>query len=67
MYLLLRQHPCEYLPPLHDPVQQRLVVVADEGEGAAVAREHVVLLLNGLDEVGLEGEKVEIYVNSAKE
>ena len=52
--LLLGQHPGEYLAPLHDPVQEGFVVISDQAERLAVAREHVVLLLNGLDEVGLQ-------------
>ncbi len=54
VYLLFRQHPGEDLAALDYPVEERLVVVPDEGEGAAVAGEHVVLLLDRLDEVGLE-------------
>jgi hypothetical protein len=59
MYLLLRQHPRKYLSPLHDPVEQGAVVVANHAERIAVARKHVIALLNGLDEVGLKSENVQ--------
>ena len=53
MDLLFRQHPGEDLPALNDPVEQSPVVVPDQLEGVAVAREHVVLLLDRADVVGL--------------
>ena len=57
MDLLFRQHPGEDLPALDDPVEQSPVVVPDQLEGVAVAREHVVLLLDRPDVVGL-GESI---------
>ena len=57
MDLLFRQHPGEDLPALNDPVEQSPVVVPDQLEGVAVAREHVVLLLDRADVVGL-GESI---------